>query len=54
MKMRIKSFLKIFMTPDLKKYSKNVKIFKKISGTEKSKKVLIYMPNVVSGSFGEF
>ena len=54
MKMRTYPFLKIFMTPDLQKSSKNVKIFKKIFGTETTKKALIYIPNIVSGSFGEF
>ena len=54
MKMRTSSFFKIFMTPDLQKSSKNVKIFKKIFGTETTKKVLIYIQNAVSGTFGEF
>ena len=54
MKMRTYSFFKIFMTPDLQKSSKNLKILKNIFSTETTKKVLIYMPNVVSGSFGEF
>ena len=54
MKMSTYRFLKNFMTPDLRKSSKNVKIFKKIVWTETTKKVLIYVPNVVSGSFGEF
>ena len=54
MKMRTYSFFKIFMTADLQKSWKNVKIFKKNSWTETTKTVLIYMPNVVSGSFGEF
>ena len=53
MKMRTYPFLKIFMTPDLQKSSKNLKIFKKKFWTETIKKVLIYVPNVVSGSFGE-
>ena len=53
MKMSTYRFLKNFMTPDLQKSSKNMKIFKKIVWTETTKKVLIYVPNVVSGSFGE-
>ena len=54
MKMRTSSFFKIFMTPDLQKSSKNVKIFKKIFGTETTKKVLIDIRNAVSGTFCEF
>ena len=54
MKMRTYPFLKIFMTLDLQKSSNNVKIFKKNFWRETTKKVLIYMPNVISGSFGEF
>ena len=54
MKMSTYPFLIIFMTPDLQKSPKNLKIVKKIVWTETTKKVLIYVPNVVSGSFGEF
>ena len=54
MKMRTDPFLKIFMTSDLQKSSKNLKILKKIFWRETTKKVLIYVLNVVSGSFGEF
>ena len=54
MKMRTYPFFKIFMTSDLQKSSKNLKILKKMFWTETTKKVLIYVPNVVSGSFGEF
>ena len=54
MKMSTYRFLKNFMTPDLQKSLKNVKIFKKIVWTETTKKVLIYIPDAVSGSFGEF
>ena len=54
MKMRTYSFFKIFMTPDLQKSSKNLKILKKSFSTETTKKVLIYIPDAVSDSFGEF
>ena len=54
MKMGTYPFLKIFMTPDLQKSSKNLKIFEKNFWTETTKKVLIYVPNVLSDSFGEF
>ena len=54
LKMSTYPFLKIFMTPDLQKSSKNVKIFKKTFWTETTKKVLIYIPNIVSGTSGEF
>ena len=54
MKMSTYRFLKNFMTPDLQKSSKNVKIFKKIVWTETTKKVLIDIRNAVSGTFGEF
>ena len=54
MKMRTHSFFKIFMTPDLQKSSKNLRILKKNFWRETTKKVLINMPNIVSGSFGGF
>ena len=54
MKMRTYSFFKIFMTADLQKSWKNVKIFKKNFYTETTKKVLIYISDAVSGRFGEF
>ena len=54
MKLRTYPFFKIFMTPDLQKRSKYVKIFKKNFGTETTKKVLIHIRNALSGTFGEF
>ena len=54
MKMKTWSFLKNFMTPDLQKSSKNLEIIKKKFFLEITKKVLIHVPNNISGSFGEF
>ena len=51
---RTQSFLKNFMTPDLQKSSKNLKFFKKNFLLETTKKVLIYVPKNILGSFSEF
>ena len=42
------------MTLDLQKSSKNLKFFKKFFLLETTKKVLIYVPNTILGSFSEF
>ena len=51
---RTQSFLKNFMTPDLQKSSKNLEFFKNFFLLETTKKVLIYVPNTILGSFSEF
>ena len=54
LKIRTKSFLKNFMTPDLLKSSKKLKFFKNFFLLETTQKVLIHVPNNIAGSFGEF
>ena len=54
MKIRTKSFLKNFMTPDLQKSSKNLEMLKKIFLLETTKKVLFHVRNNILGRFGEF
>ena len=54
LKKRTQSFLKNFMTPDLQKSSKKLKFFKNSFLLETTQKVLIHVPNNISGSFVEF
>ena len=54
MKIRTKSFLKNFLTPDLQKNSKNLEISKKKFFLETTKRVLIHIGNNISDSFCDF
>ena len=54
MKIRTYLFFKKLITPDLKKVSKSLNFFKKKILFETTKKVLILVPNTISGNFGEF
>ena len=54
LKIRTQSFSKNFMTPDMQESSKKLKFFKKFFLLETTQKVLIHVPNNISGSFAEF